>query len=332
MWKKILFGILGLIALLLLVGFLLPGKTEVSRSVSVNAPPEYSFEEVNTLQNWQKWSYWNTLDTTMRLTYGEKSSGEGGSYAWESKDMGPGKLTITESVPYSSIKADLDFMENGTAKSWYTFEPEGEATKVTMGFETEYGMNPVMRWVGFTMMESEMNKAFDYNLQKIKEIAEAKPKFSVKISEENVAPISYISISKTMSPKNADAVSMEMAKMYTALAGALQKSKVEMNGHPFAIFPRYTPESMDMICALPVAADAKISGKYKVDTAPGGKAVKAIHKGDYKNLETTHNDLNSYIAYKKLEVAGAPWEVYITDPFEVKDTAQWVTEVYYPVK
>src|SRR5687768_1767763 len=98
-----------------------------------------------------------------------------------------------------------------------------------MGFATEYGMNPLMRWLGFTMMESEMNKAFDYNLQKIKEIAEAKPKFSVKIAEESVAPISYISISKTMSPKDPDAVSKEMARIYGELAGALKKSKVEMN-------------------------------------------------------------------------------------------------------
>jgi effector-binding domain-containing protein len=246
--------------------------------------------------------------------------------------MGKGKLIITESVPFSSIKADLDFMENGTAKSWYTFEPEGEATKVTMGFATEYGMNPLMRWVGFTMMESEMDKAFDYNLQKIKAIAEAKPKFSVKIEEESVAPISYISISKTMSPKDGEAVANEMGRIYGELEGALKKSKVEMNGHPFCIFPKYTEESMDMICALPVSPDAKLPAKYKVSMAPGGKAVKATHLGDYSKLEATHNELNNYIAFKKLQITGAPWEVYVTDPFAEKDTARWVTEVYYPVQ
>jgi effector-binding domain-containing protein len=331
MWKKILFGLLGLLVLLVLVGFLLPGKFEMSRSVTVNAPAEYSFEEVNVLPNWQNWSYWNSLDTTMKVTYGEKVAGAGGSYSWESKDMGNGKLTITESVPSSSIKADLDFMENGTAKAWYTFEPEGENTKVTMGFSNEYGMNPLMRWVGFTIMKSEMNKAFDYNLQKIKEIAEAKPRFSINISMEDIAPISYVGVSSTMDPRNMAAVAKQMDKSYGDLFAVLKKAKVEMNGHPFCLFPKYTPESMDMVCALPVAAGSKLPAKYSVAQTSGGKAVKATHTGDYRKLEATHNELNKYISYKKLQISGSPWEVYVTNPMMEKDTAKWITEVYYPV-
>src|SRR3712207_9327577 len=50
---------LPIFVLLALVGFLLPAQLELSKSVTVNAPPEYSFEEVNSLENWKKWSYWN---------------------------------------------------------------------------------------------------------------------------------------------------------------------------------------------------------------------------------------------------------------------------------
>jgi effector-binding domain-containing protein len=181
-------------------------------------------------------------------------------------------------------------------------------------------------------MESEMNKAFDYNLDKIKTIAEAKPKFAINISEETVAPVSYVGVSNTVNPQDMEAINKQMGKTYTELFAVLKKSKVEMNGHPFCLFPRYTPESMDMVCALPVAPDAKVPSKYKVSQTPGGKAVKATHKGAYEKLEGTHNELNKYIEYKKLEINGAPWEVYVTEPYEVKDTAQWITEVYYPVK
>lgn len=332
MLKKILLGLLGLILLLVLVGFLLPGKMELSRSATVNAPAEYSFEEVNGLENWNKWSYWNNLDTAMVITYGEVKAGQGGSYAWQSEDLGPGKLMITESVPYSSIKCDLDFMENGTAKAWYTFEPEGEATKVTMGFSTDFGMNPVARWFAFTMMESEMNKAFDYNLQKLKELAEAKPKYSLKITEETVPPVSYIGLGTTMSPKDPEAISAKMEKMYTELFGVLKKSNVEMNGHPFSLYPKWSEESMDMVCALPVNPDAKLPAKYKIMNTSGGKAIKGIHYGSYYNLEASHNEVNRYISNKNLEYNGVPWEVYITDPTTETDTSKWVTEIYYPVK
>lgn len=172
--KKILLGLLGIIVLLIIVGFFLPSKIEITRSITMHASPQAAFEQINNLDNWSKWSYWHTLDPGMKITFSENHAGTGAWYSWQSEEMGNGKLTITESEPASMIKADLDFMEQGTAKSWYTFEPKNDSTKVTMGFSTEFGMNPLMRWMGVTMFEREMNKAFDYNLQKIKELAEEK--------------------------------------------------------------------------------------------------------------------------------------------------------------
>lgn len=331
MIKKILLGLLGLIVLLVIVGFLLPGKMEITRSITVNAPAEYSFEEVNGLQNWNRWSYWNTLDTTMTINYGEKTAGAGAFYTWASQDMGNGKLTITESTPFKAIKADLDFMEQGTAKAWYDFEPEGEATKVTMGFSSDFGMNPLVRWMG-VFMRPEMNKAFEHNLNKIKELAEGKPRFSVAITQETVAPVTYVGLKHTMSPQDMQAISKEMARMYGELFTALKKSKVELAGAPFALYPSYSETSMDMVCALPVAANAKLPSKYALMTNEGGNAVKAIHKGAYDKLEATHNEIAKFMEFKKLQSNGAPWEVYVTDPGVEKDTAKWITEVYYPVK
>jgi effector-binding domain-containing protein len=332
MIKKILLGLLGLVVLLVIVGFFLPSKLEITKSISINAPAEYAFEEVNTLANWNRWSYWNTLDSAMEITYGEKMMGAGAFYAWNSQNLGQGKLSITESTPFKSIKADLNFMEDGEpSKAWYDFEPEGEGTKLTMGFNSEYGMNPLNRWMGLALIQPEINKAFDHELNKLKELAEAKPKFMVKITHEDIAPFSYIGLKHTMSPSDPNAVSAQMGKMYGELFTAAKKAKVE-TGQPFCLFPSYSETSMDMVCALPVDAKAKVPAKYKVEQNEGGKAVKATHQGDYKNLITTHEQINKFIAFKKLEIAGAPWEVYVTDPMIEKDTTKWVTEVYYPVK
>ena len=332
MIKKILFGLLGLIVLLVIVGFLLPGQLEVSRSIVVNAPAEYAFEEVNGLENWNKWSYWNQLDTTMAITYGEKRQGAGAFYSWASSEMGNGKLSITESVPFKSIKADLDFMENGTAKAWYDFEPEGEGTKVTMNFSSDFGMNPIARWFSVLVMKGEMDHAFEHNLNKIKELSEAKPKFSIAMSREEVPAISYIGLSGKMNPQDMNAVVNQMGKMYEELYGALKKSKVEPKGAAFALFPSFTPESMEFVCAVPVEATAKIPAKYKVMQTQAGEVVKASHTGSYEKLEDLHNQLNQFIEFRNLEIAGAPWEVYVKGPMEEKDPANYVTEVYYPVK
>jgi len=331
--KKVLLGILGIVVVLVIIGFFLPSTIEVSKSISINAPAANAFDEVNNLEKWNNWSYWNDLyKDDMKQTFGDVRSGVGGWYSWEGKEAGTGKITITESIPDKSVQADLNFMDQGTAKAWYNFEPEDEGTKLTMGFSSDLGWNPMMRWVGLLLIKPEMNKSFDFSLDKLKTLAEAKPVFTVAISEETVSPISYISVSTTMSPKDPAAISAQMATMYGELMAVLTKAKVEMTGAPFALYPSYSEESMEMVCALPVAPDAKLPTKYKVSQTAGGKIVKGIHKGDYTTMMDTHMQIDKYINSKKLELIGAPYEVYLTDPMEVKDTAQWVTEICYPIK
>ncbi len=335
MVKKILLALAGLVVVLVIIGFFLPSKTEITRSILVNAPAGYIFEEVNNLENNPKWSYWNNLyKDNMTVTYGSIKAGAGAISEWSGEESGNGKMTITESIPDKSVKMDLDFMDQGTAKSWYTFEPEGEGTRVTTGFEADMGFNPLMRWMAATLMKSEMNKAFDYNLNKLKEIAEAKPKFTVAISEEMTQPVSYVGISSSMSFEDKNAISAQMGKSYGELMTSLEKSKVQMTGAPFCLYPKWdeTSKQMEMVCALPVPEGTKLTGKYTVQQLPGGKAVKAVHIGDYNTLEKTHNEIARYIEYKGLEITGAPWEVYVTDPMVEKEATKWITEVYYPVK
>jgi effector-binding domain-containing protein len=334
MVKKILIGIVGVVVVLLIIGFVLPGKMEISKSISMNAPASYVFEEINNLENNAKWSYWNNLyKDNMTVAYGDIKSGVGAISEWDGEESGKGKMTITESIPDKSIKMDLDFMENGTAKSWYTFEAEGEGTKITTGFTTDFGMNPIGRWMG-VFMKPEMEKAFDHNLNKLKELAEAKPKFTLQITEETVTPISYVGISSAINIEDMNAINAQMGKSYGELMGALGKAKVAMTGPAFCLYPKWDEATKqgEMVCALPVAADAKVPAKYKVIENPGGKVVKAVHMGDYAKLGDAHIQIGQYMEFKKLTMNGAPWEVYITDPMVEKDTAKWITEVYYPVK
>src|SRR5688572_29633154 len=220
MLKKILIGIVGVIVVLLIIGFVLPGKMELSQSITVNAPAGYVFEEINNLENNPKWSYWNNLYKDMKVSYGNIKAGAGAISEWDGEESGKGKMTITESIPDKSIKMDLDFMEQGTAQSWYTFAPDGEGTKISTGFTSDMGMNPIGRWMG-VIMKPEMEKAFDYNLNKLKEIAEAKPKFSVAISEEETKPITYIGISISMSTENDQAIGSQIEKSFGELMGAV---------------------------------------------------------------------------------------------------------------
>lgn len=330
--KKLLL-ILGVVVVLLIItGFLLPSKIEVSKSISINAPVSYAFEEINALENWPRWSYWNTLDTAMQVMYGEVKTGTGANYSWTSEELGDGSIIIAESIPNKLVRCDLSFMENGVANASYDFASEGQTTKLTMKFFNELGYNPVARWFGAVLIKPELEKAFDYNLEKIKTLAESKPIFQIEIMETEYASTTYIGLSHYMSSKNLDDISAQMSKMYAELFGVVLKAKSQPSGYPFCIYPNLGSEATEMICALPVSENVKLPAKYKLERLAGGKAVKGIHKGDYNTLGTSHADINRYIASKGIALSGAPWEVYVTDPELEKDTTKWITEIYYPVK
>lgn len=329
MIKKILFIIAGLIVLLVLVGFVLPAKLDITKSYTINAPAAAVFEEINDLKRWETWQYWNTLDPEMKITYGEKTVGTGAYYSWNGPVLETGTITLTESIPDKSIAIVMDFGGN-PANGFYSLEVAGENTQLNLNFTNDAGMNPIGHWIN-VYMKGEIEKSFDYAGEKIKGIAEAKPKFTYQISEETVPAISYVGFMHTMSPQDPAAVSAQMAKMYGELETILKKANVTVTGYPFAIYPSFSNESMDMICAMPVAADAKLPAKYKVETIRSGSAIKGIYKGDYTNLMALHLELDKYLQYKGLTMNGAPMEVFVTDPMLEKDTAKWITEVYYPI-
>jgi effector-binding domain-containing protein len=89
---------------------------------------------------------------------------------------------------------------------------------------------------------------------------------------------------------------------------------------------------MDFICALPVSPDAKLPAKYPIQQTPGGKVVKVTHVGSYDNIEAVHTDIAKYMEYKKLQMNGAVWEVYVAEGSTEPNPAKWVTEICYPVK
>lgn len=332
MLKKILIGLAALVVLLVIIGFFLPSASKVNRSITINAPVGAVFNEINNLENWHHWSYWQSLDPQMKVTFGEKKEGQGASYSWQGPETGTGSLSIIESVPGKLIKTELHFAESGAGIATYEFVENAGATTINLSFHYDHGANVLMRWLGKLFMEGEVGKAYDAELKKLKEMAEAKPKFTAEITEENVPAVSYVGISHKMSSKDAAATSNQMAKMYAQLMDATTKANVQVTGAPFCLFPIFGDETTEMVCALPVAADLKAVGKLKVQQRPAGRVVKAIHLGNYDNLINTHQEIGKYIQIKMLAVNGDPWEVYITDPMVEKDTARWITEIYYPVK
>jgi hypothetical protein len=81
MLLPILAGIAIVIALFLIVVATRPSEFKVSRSLTMAAPAEIVFPNVNTVRQWEAWNPWGKLDPNCKMTYEGPGSGVGASYA-----------------------------------------------------------------------------------------------------------------------------------------------------------------------------------------------------------------------------------------------------------
>jgi effector-binding domain-containing protein len=333
--KIIGISILGLILLLAIIGFFLPSVSNIERSMDMKAAPELVFEQVNNVKNWENWSPWKKMDPKMEIVYGEISSGAGANYSWKGPESGEGKLTITESVPYSLIKSDLDFGEMGSAKCDYVFEPLADGgTKMTWKFSSEIGGNPFKRLMS-ALFEGMLKDQFDSGMKGINEITMNMPAPSpagmVKSVEIEEAPeLIYLAVRDTASVST---IGNKIGTHFEAIGKAMENQKLEVAGAPFAIYYSESTTQFDMDVAMATTKPGKAEGAIKPGKIPAGKVLVANFYGPYEQSGMGHEAIDTYLkSHPEIQVIGAPREEYITDPEIDPNPANWLTRVVYPIK
>jgi hypothetical protein len=174
--KKILIVLVVLIAVLAIIGMFMSPKVRVERSMDMKASPDAVYNQVADLKMWDNWMPWNKMDPAMKKTYGEKTTGEGATYSWEStnKNVGKGSIVITKAVPNEMVETTLAFEGQGTATGGYQIEKTDGGSKVTWSINMDMGANPFKRLMG-SMMDKMMGPYFDQGLHSLDSASSAMP-------------------------------------------------------------------------------------------------------------------------------------------------------------
>jgi carbon monoxide dehydrogenase subunit G len=174
MIKKIAIVVAVLIAALLAYAATQPDTFRVQRAASIKAPPEKIFAVLNDFQRWDAWSPWEKKDPAMKRTFSVVTTGKGAQYAWEgNREVGQGRMEISESVAPSKLAIKLDFLKPFEAHNTveFTLEPKGEATNVTWAMQ---GDTPYVAKIVhvFLNMDKLVGKDFETGLANLKTLAE----------------------------------------------------------------------------------------------------------------------------------------------------------------
>jgi uncharacterized protein YndB with AHSA1/START domain len=174
MVKTLALTLLALVAAVLLFASTRPDSFRIERSATIQAPPEKVFPLINSFRQWEAWSPWEKIDPKLARTYSGAHEGKGAIYEWSGdKNVGKGRMEITESTPVSRILIQLDFITPFEAHNTVEFKlvPQGNATVVTQAM---LGPSPfISKLMGLVFsMEKMVGPKYEEGLASLKALAE----------------------------------------------------------------------------------------------------------------------------------------------------------------
>ena len=126
-------------------------------------------------------------------------------------------------------------------------------------------------------------------------------------------------------------ISDTLGQLLPAAFAYATKAGIAMMGPPMTLYVEWGPGMTTIRGGMPVAPGTTAGEDLQVEVLAAGLAVATVHSGPYDSLGQAHAALEQYIDAEGLRSAGSIREIYLTDPGEVPDPADWKTRVLWPV-
>lgn len=105
--------------------------------------------------------------------------------------------------------------------------------------------------------------------------------------------------------------------------------RLTMSAPPMVLFhsDEFSPFGLDTEFAIPVKEYAKGTRDFHP-----GLCLKTVLHGSYSGLSSVYTKQREYAETNGYQSSNALYEVYVTDPSQVENEDELITEIYYPVK
>ncbi|MES2763351.1 MAG: SRPBCC family protein [Bacteroidota bacterium] len=332
--KKIIYVLIGLLAVWLILCIAGPSEVKVGRSIDINANADMIRTKITDLKFFhESWSPWTEKDPGMKVTYSGTAGQEGASMSWVSDkdEVGVGSMTY-KYTHGDTIMQSLYFEGQGAAQIYHVVTANGEGSKVTWIMQ-----NDVPFYVRFMMLFMNIDKMvgpdFEKGLNKLKTAMESMPAVATyEIKEEQWEPRTYAGIRAKINVENGDMSKMTafMGENWPKLYDYLTQNKLESNCKPSAIFFEWGEKETDMATVVCVPNNTEVKG-YEKWHFPNATVLHVAYYGDEAGSMAAHNAIGDYMKKNNKEQLCVV-EEYVTDHAVEKDPAKWLTNIYYVLK
>ena len=286
-----------------------PNSFEVTVNRSIKAPASVIFETISDTSSIDRSSFWKKTETlqtsisvqplTVQQSFTSKDI-PSSELVWQLKANGDGTTQVTRTLQAKK----LSFLYK--AKSVFS---GGSVSEIKQKFEGE-----------LKQLDDDVLKSMTVYSIKVDGITEYGGGFYM-----------YKTISSTASN-----IRNMIAKQNADILNFMQTNAIESNGDPFTIYNLMNDDgSVIMSDAIPVqnkitvAEDSNILCGYMDRT----RVLKTTLKGDYSNLGDAWSTAKQYVKDHNLELSELPvFEIYTKDSSVSENPANWITELYIPLK
>ena len=341
MVKKLFYGIVITIVLLVSISFFLPKTVHVERSVNINRPASTVFALVNGYATIKTWSPWASRDPSAVYEISGPASGVGARMEWDGDPRlsGKGWQEITESAPYSLVRVQLHFDQQGMATAYFSIQDRAGAATLTWGFDADLTRDQslagemVAKYFGL-LFDRWIGSDYETGLANLKTLAESLPNvdFSgLEVEVVDVAPMDILFVQSDSSQDPADLAST-LASAYQEITAFMAENAMEMSAQPMTITRAWSESGYAFDAAIPVVMkDVVLTGNVQAGKSPSGRAVRVIHRGPYDRMMPTYEKLSAYMTANGLREGPVSWEHYISDPGKTPGN-ELITYIYFQIE
>jgi effector-binding domain-containing protein len=122
-----------------------------------------------------------------------------------------------------------------------------------------------------------------------------------------------------------------LGEAYNAVFAYAASRGVHPSGAPYARYFTVSPEKVVLDAGIPLLGPLAGEGVVESGVLPAGEAAVTTHIGRYEEMEPAYAAMRAWMRANGRQEAGAPWEIYLSDPQQEPDPATWRTEVVWPL-
>jgi hypothetical protein len=302
------------VAGLAIVYLLIPGEIKISSIAVIKANEHAVFRSLINQENWQKW--WPSTNPSMVENNKEKFQFQGYNYQIGAKQLDGIEVIMSDKNDSTSTAISPSALSTDSMLVRWT------ATVTTSA-------NPVKR-IGEYFKAKGIRQNMDQLLAGFKSFAEKKENlYGINIVQTKVTDTILMVIKKVQKekPSTNEAYSyINDIKKYIAVSGAAETNYPMLN-----IRFLEDKKSYELMVAIPVNKHLEGNDRITWKRMIPGNILFAEVEGGEATVEHGIRQMENYVSDNQRVSPALQYQLLVTDRMKEKDTAKWITRIYYPV-